>query len=87
VNVYFSDVFKISPEILEQHGAFNISIVTDFPLFVDPFLLFNSQNPIYQNLHGDIINYLTFLRIKAAGQPLTDGLILAWYKFPEVKQN
>ena len=31
-------------------GALDISVVSDLPLFVDPFLLFNSENAEYQAL-------------------------------------
>ena len=44
MDLYFSDVFKVSPTILERYGAFNISLVSDLPLFVNPFLVFNSRN-------------------------------------------
>ena len=37
--IYFSDVFEVPPESLEEYGAFNISLITDLPLFIDPFSL------------------------------------------------
>ena len=40
--IYFSDVFGVAPETLDQYGAFNIALVNDLPLFIDPFLLFDS---------------------------------------------
>ncbi len=58
VDVYFSDYFKVDQNVIEQYGAFNISLVNDLPLFIDPFLLFNSKNPQYRKLHDDIIKYL-----------------------------
>ena len=45
VQIYFSDFFEVSQDTLRAHGAFNISLVNDLPLFIDPFLLFNSQKP------------------------------------------
>ncbi len=39
--IYFTDFFKVTPEVLEEYGAFNISLINDLPLFIDPFLLFN----------------------------------------------
>ena len=87
MNVYFSDVFQVSSESLEQYGAFNLSVLTDLPLFIDPFLLFNSKKPEYQNLHNEIINYLSFLRDKSRTTQLDRGLLGAWYRFAEVKQN
>ena len=87
VQPYFSDVFDIDPETLEQYGAFNISLINDLPLFIDPFLLFNSDKGEYQELHRDIIKYLKFLRDRAASINLTDGHLRAWFVFSEVKQN
>lgn len=75
------------PELLRRYGAFNVSLVTDLPLFIDPFLLFNSKKSKYQALHQDIIKYLTFLREKSDSGHLDPGLISAWFKFPEVKQT
>src|SRR5215212_1348802 len=85
--IYFSDFFDISPTLLEQYGAFDISLINDLPLFIDPFLLFNSENPVYQQLHNDIINYLRFLRDKSLVPGIRPGLLKAWYQFGEVKQN
>jgi len=85
-NLYFSDYFSISEKVLEDYGAFNISIVSDLPLFIDPFLLFHSDKPEYQELHDDIIKYLVFLRDRA-GPTLTRGALKNWYHFKEVKQN
>ncbi len=87
MNIYFSDVFEVAPEALEQYGAFNISLISDLPLFIDPFLLFNSKKPEYQRLHDEIIHYLRFLKDRAITTELNPGLLNAWYRFPEVKQN
>jgi hypothetical protein len=86
MDLYFSDYFEVEESILEEYGAFNISLVTDLPLFIDPFLLFNSDKAEYQELHEDIIKYLKFLRDEARPD-LDRGLIKAWYTFKEVKQN
>jgi len=85
--VYFAECFGVSKTQLARHGAFNISLVTDLPLFIDPFLLFNSRKPQYQRLHDEIIRYLRFLRDKAAAEHLDPGLMTAWYHFPEVRQT
>lgn len=87
IRAYFSDYFGVLPETLEGYGAFNISLLNDLPLFIDPFLLFNSTKKEYQKLHDRIIHYLKFLREKSAGERIDRGLIHAWYRFPEVKQN
>jgi hypothetical protein len=87
IDIYFSDVFGVAPRILERYGAFNVSLVNDLPLFIDPFLLFNSRKPKYRKLHEQIIAYLSFLRDKSAAGSVGDGLLRAWYTFKEVHQN
>jgi hypothetical protein len=87
MDIYFSDYFGVTEEQLEAYGAFNISLITDLPLFIDPFLLFNSEKPEYQGLHDEIIRYLQFLRAKSEKGGISKGLIKAWYCFSEVKQN
>lgn len=87
VRLYFSDFFEVPASTVQKYGAFNVSLVSDLPLFIDPFLLFNSKKAKYQALHDDIINYLLFLREKAATGHLDGGLIKAWYRFPEIKQT
>ena len=87
VNVHFSDFFEVPPEALHAYGAFNISLINDLPLFIDPFLLFNSENPRYQELHDDMIEYLRFLRDRAAEESIPPGLLRSWFTFSEVKQN
>jgi len=84
--VYFSDRFTTSPHVLEEYGAFDISVVSDLPVFVDPFLLFNSDKEQYQALHDQILDYLRFLR-DHAHEPLERGRIKSWYTFSEVRQN
>ena len=84
--IYFSDYFGVHPDVLEQYGALDVSVVADMPLFIDPFLLFNSEKDEYQALHQHILRYLRFLR-DHAGDDLDPGLVRAWYAFKEVKQN
>jgi hypothetical protein len=43
MSIYFSDRFGVDPDALEQYGALDVSLATDLPLFIDPFLLFNSK--------------------------------------------
>jgi hypothetical protein len=86
MELYFSDYFEADPSDLEKYGAFDISVVTDLPLFIDPLLLFNSDKPKYRALHEEIIEYLVFLRDEAKSD-LNPGLIKAWYTFKEVRQN
>lgn len=85
--VYFSEVFEIDPKLLGRYGAFDISLVNDLPLFVDPFLLFHSDKKEYARLHDEVIRYVGFLRNKSLSGALGDGQLRAWFMFPEVKQN
>ena len=84
--VFFSDRFNVSPAALEAYGAFDISVVSDLPVFIDPFLLFNSDKPDYLALHDQILDYLRFLR-DHAHEPLEPGRVKSWYTFSEVRQN
>lgn len=72
--------------MLEEYGAFNVSVVSDLPVFIDPFLLFHSEKPEYRALHEDIIRYLMFLR-DTADPNLDPAVIKNLYSFKEVKQN
>ena len=84
--VFFSDRFNVHPDVMAEYGAFDISVVSDLPVFIDPFLLFNSEQPEHIALHDQILEYLRFLRDQA-DQQLPLGLIKSWYTFSEVKQN
>lgn len=72
----------------ENYGTVNISLINDLPLYIDPFLLFNSDNPDYQRIHEEMIDYLLFLK-KASESVgyLSSGMRKAWYSFSEVKQT
>ncbi|HCB1501483.1 TPA: hypothetical protein MYO83_004400 [Klebsiella michiganensis] len=87
LKIYFSDFYNVDPDEIINYGAFNISLINDLPLFIDPFLLFNSDNDKYKSLHAEIIKYVSFLKSMAEGGKLTSGLIKSWFLFPEVKQN
>lgn len=88
LRLYFSDFFGIDEDVVESYGAVNISLINDLPLFIDPFLLFNSQNERYQAIHQEIITYLLFLQEQAEMLPQPpSGMISSWYLFPEVKQT
>ncbi len=87
VEVYFSDSFGVSLDQMEEWGAFNVCLITDLPLFVDPFLLFNSECAEYMALHDEIIRYLKFLRSRSETGHITKGLLKAWYHFCEVDEN
>lgn len=86
--LFFSDHFGVSKEQLYNYGTIDISLTTDLPLFIDPFLLFNSDDEQYKKLHEQIINYLRFLRDKSLKNPyMSIGELRAWYCFSEVRQN
>jgi hypothetical protein len=87
MKVYFSDIFNVKPSIIEKYGAFNISLVNDLPLFVDPFLIFNSRKKGYRGLHQQILEYVAFLRDRSIAKTVDKGLLRSWYCFPEVKQT
>lgn len=88
-NTYFSTYFKVDKKILDKYGAYDINLIMDTPLFIDPFLLFNNEEEKYQELHKQIIDYLVFLkeqaRIKLADNDLKAHL-KSYYVFPEVKE-
>jgi len=84
---FISDYFGIDKQIFEDQGVLNVSIVNDLPLFIDPFLLFHSDKPEYVELHEGMIEYLVFLRDRAAAGPVSEGDLRNWYCFKEVKQN
>lgn len=86
MELYFSDYFNVDPAVLEEYGAFDISVISDLPLFVDPFLLFNSEDPEFRQLHDSMLDYLCFLRDRS-DQALDAGTMLSLYCFGEVKQN
>ena len=85
LRIYFSDVFGVPVKVLDSHGAFNVSLIRDLPLFVDPFLLFNSKKSEYQGLHAEIIRYLRFLRDKTIEGSLDDELVQSLFCFKEGK--
>src|SRR6266487_1742049 len=84
---YFSEYVRIKRSVLDKYGAFDVSLVTDLPLFIDPFLLFNSKKTKYKKLHDQMVQYLRFLRDKAEGGTIPAGLLKGWFRFPEVRQT
>lgn len=86
-SIYFSDFFGVDPTALEERDAFDVSLINDLPVFVDPFLLFNSEEPELHALHAEIIRYMRFLKDVALAGDIPTPLVRAWFAFPEVKQN
>lgn len=87
VNLFFSDFFDVPAAKVKEYGALNVSLISDLPLFIDPFLLFNSRKEAYRDLHDRIVRYVSFLRTKSVDHALEPNLIRAWYTFPEVRQT
>jgi hypothetical protein len=87
LSIYFSEFFGLTPDELDKAGALDVSLVTDLPLFIDPFLLFNSEKPEYQALHREILDYMIFLRNLTQAGPLSKGVISALFSFKEVKHT
>src|SRR5437773_2258711 len=87
LRIYFSDFFDVTRQTMKDYGAFDVSLINDLPMFIDPFLLFNSEKEEYQSLHDQMIKYLKFLRDKSIGFELSKGSMYAWYVFKEIKQN
>jgi hypothetical protein len=85
--IYFTDFFEVAPATLAAHGAFNVSLINDLPLFIDPFLLFDSEEERYNDLHEGIIRYVKFLRDVSTDTSISQGLLDHWFRFPEVGQN
>lgn len=87
VRIHFTEHFGLDPETIDSFGAFNVSLVNDIPLFIDPFLLFNSEKSEYRALHNEMIRYLRFLRDRALSGAISPALVATWYTFPEFKQT
>lgn len=85
--IYFTDFFDVSEDTIENYGAFNVSLINDLPLFIDPFLLFDSKEEKYKALHDEIIRYVKFLRDVSSETAISKGLVDSWFRFPEVSQN
>lgn len=89
IQVYFSDYFRVRKGALDSYGAFDISLVRDLPLFIDPFLLFypGTDSPsVHHELHDEMIRYLIFLRdVSQTPSPLKSMEHL--FRFPEVRQT
>jgi hypothetical protein len=84
---YFSDYFEVTKEIVDKYGAYDISLIADLPLFIDPFLLFESGKDEYQELHKSIIKYLAYLRDISISRHINLGRLKSLFYFSEVKQN
>jgi hypothetical protein len=84
---FFSEIFEVDKAKLDSYGAFDVSLLTDLPLFIDPFLLFDSEENKYIEWHNELVVYLKYLKEKSVRGKLTPKVIDYYYRFPEVKQN
>ena len=82
----FSDYFNINKTILDEYGALNICLSADMPLFIDPFLLFASEEEAYKKLHKELIDHLLILK-EIAIEDKERGENNSLFRFPEIKQN
>src|SRR5580698_6729672 len=83
LKINFSDYFDVDPGLLDAYGALNVSLINDLPLFIDPFLLFNSQKEEYQRLHAEIVRYVRYLREIATKEEISEGTLSRLFRFPE----
>lgn len=86
MSLYFSDQFGVGRDEVEAYGAFDISLLSDVPLFIDPFLLYKIAKPGYKDVHDSMFEYLCFLR-DLSSETLSEDQIKEWFLFREVKQN
>lgn len=86
IRIHFSDFFSLDPSVVQEYGAFDISLIADAPVFIDPFRLYASDNDEYRKLHRYIIQYLCFLKTLCSQEEhLSKGVINRFFRFPEVK--
>lgn len=82
----FTDYFEVDSSVLDKFGALNICLSSDLPMFIDPFLMFASEKPVYKKLHKKVVNHLVVLKSYATknnGKDVDENL----FRFPEIKQN
>ena len=88
IAIHFSDFFDLKNNELKQYGAFDVSLTFDVPVFIDPFRLYASDKPEYNQLHDQIIDYLRFLRDRCLRRTtVTKGELREYFSFPEVKNT
>ncbi len=87
IKTFFSDFFEIDKSIMKQYGAFDISLISDTPAFIDPFLLYCGKKDKYKTAHKGMIDYIIFLCNKADEAKDNPKIIEKYYYFKEPKQN
>lgn len=84
---FFSEFFNVSKKLMKEYGALDISLISDTPAFIDPFLLYSSSKADYQKVHRNIIEYIKFLCLRAEEAKNNVELKEKYYHFKEPKQN
>lgn len=82
----FSDYFNIDQSVMNKYGALNICLSADMPLFIDPFLLFASEDKDYKKLHQNLIDHILILK-DIAIEDKESAENNSIFRFPEIKQN
>lgn len=82
--VFFSDYFGVSTETMEKYGAFDVPLKEDIPVFIDPFRLYASPKPKYQELHNRIVAYLRFL-CQYCNSAIPYNEVSRYFEFREVQ--
>ncbi|KKM20062.1 hypothetical protein LCGC14_1649360 [marine sediment metagenome] len=65
VNIYFTNWSEADRVALDEHGAFNVSLINDLSPFIDPFLLFASERRERRDQYDRMIACLRSLREQA----------------------
>lgn len=84
--MFFSDKFLVSPNLIKDYGAINISLVCDTPLFIDPILIYDNDDPVIKSWYKNIVDYLLFLNSKSSSE-ITYEELKYYFCFKERKEN
>lgn len=84
--ILFSEYFDVTKEELADFDVFDISLFYDSPVFIDPFLLFYSEDEQHQALHKYILDYFSFLKDISDNHPKSDMLVKEFFLFSEEKE-
>lgn len=83
--LFFSTYFEVDRSDIKSYGAIDISLINDTPLFIDPFLIFESDKNEYKLLNQGIVDYLKYLQTKQFSG--TQQEFARLLHFGEVKQT
>lgn len=86
--MYFNEYFDVEVEKMNNYGALNISLDNDLPLFIDPMLLFVSENEEFHTWHTKLVKYIIFLAsLKHNNESFSESIINTYFTFKEVCNN